>query len=115
MKNRDFICDTEVCVYWDEKYGCQKETAISIQEHCCIDYERKRTERRYRLIAGIPKMLSTIYVTPGGGIFYKGRLLGYDSYGGNPSYKTYCVEVQKENGYKFVDFFRDIYSLEEGT
>lgn len=38
--NIDFVCDTEDCTHW-EQGTCKYAAAITIQEHCCVDYERK--------------------------------------------------------------------------
>lgn len=38
---------------------------------------------------------------------YKGTLLGYGAYGKDPEHKTFCVYVDRGDGYRFVDFFRD--------
>ena len=110
---RDFMCDTEECMYWSEEDGCVKKTAITIQEHCCCDFEERRPVYEYHLIAGIPPLLSEVFVTVSGEIYYKARLLGYGAYGKNPCHKTYCVEIFKEDGRRFVDFFVDIYSRKE--
>lgn len=109
MPNIDFTCDTEECMYWSDG-ECVKKTAITIQEHCCCDYEERLPQYRYALIAGVPPMLEEVFVTVSGGAYYKARLLGYGRYGGDPGYKTYCVEVFMEDGRRFVDFFRDIFS-----
>jgi|GEM_PF-5320054 len=106
--NIDFFCDTEDCVYWSEEDGCKK-TAITILEHCCCDYEKKVYE--YCLIAGLPPLLSEVYVTSSGGLYHKARFLGYGAYDKKkPVYKTYCVEVMIKDGHTFVGFYRDIYS-----
>lgn len=55
----------------------------------------------------------TVYVTVSGSHFYKGKLLGYGAYGDNPNHKTFCVQVFKENGASFVDYFTRLYSEEE--
>ena len=34
-----FICDTKDCVHW--KNGACKSATTTIQEQCCINYERK--------------------------------------------------------------------------
>lgn len=72
-ENTDFVCDTEDCIYWKDGV-CTKETAITIQEHHCVDYEKAMTEYQYSLIAGLPRLLSTVYVTVSGGFFYQTRL-----------------------------------------
>lgn len=38
---------------------------------------------------------------------YKGILLGYGAYGSNPAYKTFCVYVNRGDGYRFIDYFQD--------
>lgn len=38
---------------------------------------------------------------------YKGKLLGYGAYGPNPEYKTFCIHVDRGDGYFFVDYFQD--------
>lgn len=38
---------------------------------------------------------------------YKGVLLGYGAYGTDPDHKTFCVYVDRGDGYRFVDYFRD--------
>lgn len=38
--NIDYICDTPDCMFWSED-GCKKETAVTIQEHHCVDYEER--------------------------------------------------------------------------
>ena len=53
-----------------------------------------------------------VYVTifpdePEGHFIYKGTLLGYGAYGKNPEYKTFCVYVDRGDGYSFVDYFQD--------
>lgn len=41
MENpQHFECDTPDCCYWSE-VGCTKGTAITIQEHHCVDYEEQ--------------------------------------------------------------------------
>lgn len=41
MENpQHFECDTPDCCYWSED-GCTKGTAITIQEHHCVDYEEQ--------------------------------------------------------------------------
>jgi hypothetical protein len=39
---RDFECDTEECKYWDVEDGCTKRAPITLQEHCCCDFEEVR-------------------------------------------------------------------------
>ena len=53
-----------------------------------------------------------VYITifpdePEGHFIYKGTLLGYGAYGENPDHKTFCVYVDRGDGYRFVDYFRD--------
>lgn len=53
-----------------------------------------------------------VYVTispdkPDGSFIYKGTLLGYGAYGKNPKQKTFCVYVDRGDGYSFLDFFLD--------
>ena len=38
--NIDFVCDTEDCIHW-EQGACKCAAAITIREHCCVDYECK--------------------------------------------------------------------------
>lgn len=38
---------------------------------------------------------------------YKGKLLGYGAYGKNPEHKTFCIFVERGDGYRFVDYFMD--------
>lgn len=38
---------------------------------------------------------------------YKGKLLGYGAYGTNPEYKTFCVYVDRGDGYRFVEYLQD--------
>lgn len=41
MENpQHYECDTPDCCYWSED-GCTKGTAITIQEHHCVDYEEQ--------------------------------------------------------------------------
>lgn len=109
--NRDFSCDTEECIYWSEEEGCTKKTAITIQEHCCCDFEEKHPVYEYALIAGLPPLLSEVFVTVSGGHYYRARLLGYGPYDRKrPDRKTYCVEVFVEDCKRHVDFFENIYS-----
>lgn len=54
-----------------------------------------------------------VYVTVSGGYYYKAILLGYGAYGSNPNHKTFCVQVIKDNGNTFVDYFSKIYSKED--
>lgn len=42
-----------------------------------------------------------------GHFIYKGTLLGYGAYGKNPEHKTFCVYVDRGDGYSFIDYFRD--------
>ena len=44
---------------------------------------------------------------PEGHFIYKGTLLGYGAYGKNPEHKTFCVYVDRGDGYRFVDYFQD--------
>lgn len=37
--NIDFTCDTEDCLYWQDGV-CQHPASITIQEHCCVTYEK---------------------------------------------------------------------------
>lgn len=104
-----YNCDTPDCNFWSED-GCTKAGPIAIQEHSCVGYEKKKPMWRYSLIAGLPALLSEIFVTVSGGAYYKARLLGYGVYGNNVGRKTYCVEVIREDGCRFVDFFESIYS-----
>lgn len=39
-----FVCDTEDCIFWNEYDGCTKQTCVTIQEHCCCDYEKRGSE-----------------------------------------------------------------------
>lgn len=114
--NIDFTCDTEDCIYWAEGVCC-KGTSVTIQAHHCMDYEKKEPKYQYHLIAGIPPLLSEVFVTISECIYYKARFLGYGLYGKHDYGKTYCVEVIHEDGRRHVDFFNDIYSrkLEEDT
>lgn len=38
---------------------------------------------------------------------YKGTLLGYGAYGKNSEQKTFCVYVDRGDGYSFLDYFLD--------
>ena len=38
--NIDFACDTEDCIHW-EQGACKYPAAITLQEHCCVDYEHR--------------------------------------------------------------------------
>ena len=40
--NIDFVCDTEDCIHWEQGV-CKYPAAITLQEHCCVEYEH-RTE-----------------------------------------------------------------------
>lgn len=40
---------------------------------------------------------------PEGHFIYKGTLLGYGAYGKNPEHKTFCVYVDRGDGYSFDD------------
>lgn len=42
-----------------------------------------------------------------GHFIYKGTLLGYGAYGKDTERKTFCVYVDRGDGYRFVDFFQD--------
>lgn len=44
---------------------------------------------------------------PEGHFVYKGTLLGYGAYGKNPVHKTFCVYVDRGDGYWFVDYLLD--------
>ena len=44
---------------------------------------------------------------PEGPFVYKGTLLGYGAYGKNPDHKTFCVYVDRGDGYWFVDYLLD--------
>lgn len=44
---------------------------------------------------------------PEGHFIHKGKLLGYGAYGKNPDHKTFCVYVDRGDGYSFVDYFSD--------
>ncbi len=44
---------------------------------------------------------------PEGHFVYKGILLGYGAYGKNLNHKTFCVYVDRGDGYRFVDYFQD--------
>ena len=44
---------------------------------------------------------------PEGHFIYKGTLLGYGAYGKNPEHKTFCVYVDRGDGYSVVDYFQD--------
>ena len=44
---------------------------------------------------------------PEGHFVYKGTLLGYGAYGKNPDHKTFCVYVDRGDGYWFVDYLLD--------
>lgn len=37
-QNIDFTCDTEDCIHWEDGV-CKYPASITIQEHCCVDYE----------------------------------------------------------------------------
>lgn len=37
-ENIDFTCDTEDCIHWEDG-TCKYPYSITIQEHCCVDYE----------------------------------------------------------------------------
>lgn len=52
-----------------------------------------------------------VYFTnsPDGNFIYRGVLLGYGAYGKNPDHKTFCVYVNRGDGYSFVDYFPDKY------
>jgi len=56
---------------------------------------------------------SEVYVTVSGGHYYRATLLGYGAYGSDPNYKTYCVQVHREDGYSFTDYFRYIFTRPE--
>lgn len=38
--NIDFVCDTEDCIHWVQG-ACKCPASITIQGHCCVDYEHK--------------------------------------------------------------------------
>lgn len=50
----------------------------------------------------------TIFPEKENGPIYKGLLLGYGVYGDNPEHKTFCVYVERGDGYRFVDYFQDV-------
>ena len=109
--NCDFTCDTQDCMHWSED-GCLKKTSITIQEHCCCDFEKRVPVYEYSVIAGLPDLLSEVFVTIAGAVYYPARFLGYGKYG--HSYKDiYCVEVFKDDGKRVVDFFNYIFSRKE--
>lgn len=113
---KDFVCDTEDCIYYSEtEEDCVKETAITIQEGCCCDYEERVNEikkPKYTLIKDIPKLGSEVFVRIGTDCYkyYKGTFLGYGAYNDDPNFKTYCVQVQTPNSTPYVDYFRNIYT-----
>jgi hypothetical protein len=41
MNRQEFECDSPECRFWDENEGCTKQASITIQEHCCVDFEEK--------------------------------------------------------------------------
>lgn len=46
-ENIDFTCDTENCIHWKDGI-CKHPASITIQEHCCVDYEAQtRSIRRF--------------------------------------------------------------------
>ncbi len=61
MNSREFDCDTEDCRFWDEKEGCTRQTPITIQEHCCVDYEEKLRDSILIEVGG--GMVQSVYTT----------------------------------------------------
>lgn len=49
--NIDFTCDTEDCIHWKDGV-CKYPAAITIQEHCCVDYEARTVSVRCFAPAG---------------------------------------------------------------
>ena len=104
----NFVCVTHNCMYY-RGGECTRKFAIIIQGGSCCDFKGKLQEYKYSLVAGVPALLSRVYVTVNGSIYYEARFLGYGEYGGN-SNKTYCVELIRQDRPNHVDFFTDIYS-----
>lgn len=45
MNRHEFVCDTTDCRFWESEDGCTKLTSVTIQEHCCCDYEERPHEK----------------------------------------------------------------------
>ena len=116
---RDFVCDTEECIYYSVvEEDCVKGPAITIQEGCCCDYEERVNEvkePKYALVRDVPKLGSEVFVRIGTNCckYYKGTFLGYGAYGDDPDFKTYCVQVQIPNRMTHVDYFINIYTVKK--
>jgi len=52
MNRHEFECDTPECRFWDEENGCTKQTSVTIQEHCCCDFEEKPHDKIFIVVSG---------------------------------------------------------------
>lgn len=50
MNSHEFECDTPDCRFWDEENGCTKQASVTIQEHCCCDFEEKPHDKIFIVV-----------------------------------------------------------------
>ena len=61
MNRQEFECDTSDCRFWDEEDGCTQRASITIQEHCCCDFEKRPTDKVVIEVNG--GMVQNVYTT----------------------------------------------------
>jgi|GEM_PF-1819145 len=44
MDRQEFQCDTPDCRHWEED-ACTLKASIMIQEHCCVEFEKRPDDR----------------------------------------------------------------------
>ena len=91
-----------------ERLADYENTGLSPEQ--VLVYADALVEGRLQLLPLKPG--SEEFVTIKGEKYYRADLLGYGVYGPDPNYKSYCVRVHREDGYSFVDWFKQIYSAE---
>lgn len=50
MNRHEFVCDTTDCRFWEPEDGCTKRTAVTIQEHCCCDFEERPHDKIFIVV-----------------------------------------------------------------
>ena len=63
MNRQEFECDTPDCRFWDEEDGCTHKASITIQEHCCCDFEKKPVDKIVIEVRG--GMVQSVHTTLG--------------------------------------------------
>lgn len=61
MGRQNFTCSTPDCMYWNnDEDGCTKGS-ITMEDHCCLDYEERPAEKVSIIVSG--GVVQSVYST----------------------------------------------------